>query len=184
MNAGLSQNCHILVFCSARELTASAAVLGAQALDVVEGLTVRMQRVHVEMLESFRSAVLSEVASSFASLQVAERGTLGEQLPANTTGYLDNSPSLEALNESRSALGVFPPVVVDDRPDNDVQAGGKSGSADDARILEAWYDESMTLGIGLGSMLLAVRSRALLMTTHFASLTTVRFQRSSWRSSC
>ena len=54
-------------FCSARERTARAALLGGHALDVVEGLTVRMQRVHVEMLKSFRSAVVSEVASSLAS---------------------------------------------------------------------------------------------------------------------
>ena len=39
-------------FCSARELTARAALWGGHALDVVEGLTVRMQRVRVDMLES------------------------------------------------------------------------------------------------------------------------------------
>ena len=32
-------------------------------------------------------------------------------------------------------------MVVDDRPDNDEQAGGKSGSPDDGRILGTWYDE-------------------------------------------
>ena len=51
-------------FCSARELTARVAPLGGNVLDVVDGLTVRMQCVHVEMLETFRSAVISEVASS------------------------------------------------------------------------------------------------------------------------
>ena len=51
-------------------------------------LTIRMQLVHVEMIESFRSAVISEVASSLASLQVTEEGGLGERPPANTTGSL------------------------------------------------------------------------------------------------
>ena len=37
-------------FCSARELMARAALWGGHALDVVEGLTVRMQRVRVERL--------------------------------------------------------------------------------------------------------------------------------------
>ena len=45
-------------FCSARDLTTWAALLGGRALDVVEGLAVRMPCVHVEMLESFRSAVI------------------------------------------------------------------------------------------------------------------------------
>ena len=57
----------------------------------------RMQRVHVEMLESFRSAVISEVASSLASLQVAEEGGFGERLPANTTGSLEKSASRPCL---------------------------------------------------------------------------------------
>ena len=65
-------------FCSARDLTAGAAQLGGHALDVVEGLTVWTQRVHVEMFGSFHSA---EVTSSLASLQVAEGG-FGERLPA------------------------------------------------------------------------------------------------------
>ena len=39
-------------FCSARELSTRVALLRGHALDVVEGLTVRMQRVHVEMLKS------------------------------------------------------------------------------------------------------------------------------------
>ena len=38
-------------FCSARGLTARAGLLGEHALDVVEGLSVQMQRVQVEMLE-------------------------------------------------------------------------------------------------------------------------------------
>ena len=85
-------------------------MLGGHPLDVVEGL-VRTQRVHGARLESFRSAVISEVASSLASLQVAEECGLGERLLTNTTGSLDDSgsrPSDEPLNTSRSALGVSP----------------------------------------------------------------------------
>ena len=69
----------------AHGVTACAAMFGGHALDVVEGLTVR--RVHVEMLESFRSAVISEDASFLASLQATKEGGLGERLPANTTGF-------------------------------------------------------------------------------------------------
>ena len=47
-------------------------------------------------------------------------------------------PSPEALKRSRSALGLAPPVVVDDGPDADEQAAGKTVCPDDARILEAW----------------------------------------------
>ena len=57
-----------------------AAMLGGHSLHVVEGLTVRLQRVHVEVLESFRSAVISSVVSSSVSLQVAEEGGFGERL--------------------------------------------------------------------------------------------------------
>ena len=131
-------------FCSARDLTACAAMLGGHALDVVEGLTVRLQRVHVEMIESVRSAFISEVASSSASLHVAEDGGLGELLPANSTVSLDKSasrPSLEALKRPRTALGLSPPVVVDDGPGADEQAVGKTSYPNDARILEAWSDE-------------------------------------------
>ena len=109
-----------------------------------KGLTVRMQRVSVEMPESFRSVVRSEVASSLASLQVTEEGGLGGRLPSNTTGSLEKTvcrPSPEALNRSRSALGLSPPVVVDDGLDADEQAVSKTGFPDDARILEAWCDE-------------------------------------------
>ena len=116
-------------FCSARELTARAALLGEHALDVFEGLTVRMQRVHVEVLESVRSAVNSEVASSFASFQVTEEGGLGERPPANATGSLKQTvlrPPLEALYRSRSALGLSPPVVVDVGLDPDKQVAGKA----------------------------------------------------------
>ena len=87
--------------CSAREFSTRAALLGEQALDVVNGLTVRMQLVHVEMLESLRSAVISEVASSLASLQVTEEGRLGGCLPAHTTGPLEKTVS----------RGPFPPFV-------------------------------------------------------------------------
>ena len=59
-------------FCSARNLTACSAMFGGHALDVVEGLTVRLQCAHVEMLQSFRSAVISEVASSLVSLAGCE----------------------------------------------------------------------------------------------------------------
>ena len=68
-------------------------MLGGHVLDVVEGLTVWMPCVHVEMLESLRPAVISEVASSLADLQVAEEGGFGERLPAHTTDYLDESAS-------------------------------------------------------------------------------------------
>ena len=36
-------------------------------------------------------------------------------------------PFPEALNRSRSFLGLYPPVVVDDGPDADEQAVGKTG---------------------------------------------------------
>ena len=58
----------------ANSFSTRAALLGEQALEVVEGLTVRMQLVHEVMLESFLFAVISEVASSQASLQVTEEG--------------------------------------------------------------------------------------------------------------
>ena len=109
-------------------------MLGGHALDVVEGLTARMQRVDVEMIESLRSAVVSEVASSLASLQVAEEGGFGERLPANTTSSLGMSasrPYPEALNRCRYAHGCSP-VVMDDGPDADEQAVSKTGCADDA----------------------------------------------------
>ena len=114
---------------------------GGHALDVVDGLTVRLQSVHVKMLESFRSAVISEVASSSASLQVTEVGGFGERFLANTTIPLEkfaSRPSPEALNRSLSALGLSPPVVVDGGPGADEQAFGKTGCTDDARIHEAW----------------------------------------------
>ena len=101
------------------------------ALDVVEGLTVRLQRVHVEMLESFRSAVISQV-DAFVN-QFAGCGgwrVWRAPSPAKTAVSLDKTasrPSLEALNRSRSALGLSPPVVVDDGPDADEQAVGKTG---------------------------------------------------------
>ena len=66
----------------------------------------RMQRVHVKILESFRSAVILE----FAILQAAEEGGFSERL-ASTTGSLHVSasrPSPEALNRSRSAVGLSP----------------------------------------------------------------------------
>ena len=111
-------------------------MLGGHVLDVLEGLTEQLQRVHVEMFESFRSAVISEVASSSASLQVAEDGGFGERLPANTTVSLDKSAP-EALNRSCSALRLSPPVVVDGGPDADEQAVCKIGCPDDASNLEA-----------------------------------------------
>ena len=77
--------------CSARGLTASAATLGEHALDVFEGLTAWLHQFHVEVLEIFLCAFISEVASSLASLQVAEDGGFGERFPANTTVSLDKS---------------------------------------------------------------------------------------------
>ena len=65
--------------CSVRWLSARATFVGGHALDVVEGLTVRTQRV----LKRFRSAIIAEVASSLASLQVTEEG--GFRPPANIT---------------------------------------------------------------------------------------------------
>ena len=63
---------------------------------------------------------------------------MGERLPANTSGSLDMSDSrfLADLNKSRSAL------VVDDGPDADEQAVGKTGCPDEARICEARCDEN------------------------------------------
>ena len=118
------------MLCSARELSAQAALLGRHALDVVEGLTVRLQRRdHVEMPESFRSAIISQVASLLASLQVTEEGGLGERPPSNTTGSLEKTASRsrhEVLDRSRSALGLFPPVVAGDGLDADEQAVGNT----------------------------------------------------------
>ena len=48
--AGLSHP----VFCSTDDLTTRTAQLDGHTLDVVEDLTVRAQRVHVEMFKSFR----------------------------------------------------------------------------------------------------------------------------------
>ena len=146
----------------------------------------RPQRVHVEMLESFRYAVISEVASSLASLQVAEDGGFAERLLANTAVPLDKSasrPSLEALNRSRSALGLYPPVVVVDGPIADKQAVGKTSWPEDAPSLKHGMT-NMTSGTGHGSKWLVVRSRALLMTIQFANLTSAKFRRSNWVSSC
>ena len=50
-------------------------------------------------------------------------------------------PPPEALDRSRSAIGLSPPVAVDDGLDADERVVGKTGCTDDARILEAWYDE-------------------------------------------
>ena len=87
----------------------------------------------------------SEVASSLAILQVAEEGGFGERFPAS------------------SSLGSSPLVVVDDGPDADEQAVGKTSCPDDAHILEAWYDEH-GLRNRSWSRWLVVRSRAFLMT--------------------
>ena len=98
-----------------------------------------MQRVHVEMLESFRSAVISEVASSLASLQVAEEGGLGERLPANTTGSLEKTVSRPPL---KLWTGPVPPlvcllcVVVDDGLDADEQVASETDCPDDAASLK------------------------------------------------
>ena len=106
VNAWLSQNCHIPPPVFAPELTTLAAPSGWQ-----------VQRVHVEVLESFRSASIAEVASSLARLQVTEEGGFGDRLPANSTRSLEETafrPPLKALDRSRSALGLTPPVVVGD----------------------------------------------------------------------
>ena len=47
----------------------------------------------------------------------------------------------EALDRSRSALGLSPPVVVDDGLDADEQVASKTDCTNDARILEAWHYE-------------------------------------------
>ena len=80
---------------------------------VPSGGRVRLQRDHVEMLLIFQSAIISEVAASLASLQLT----------------------------SRSVLGLSPPGVLCDDLDTDEQAAGKTECPDDARILEASYDE-------------------------------------------
>ena len=60
-----------LTVCSARDLTARDLDVGAEhALDVVEGLTVRMPRVHVEMLEFF--SLCRHFRSCFFVSQFAE----------------------------------------------------------------------------------------------------------------
>ena len=117
-------------FCSARELTARAELLGGRALDVIEGVTVRMERVHLEMLESFRSAGISEVACSLAILQSAEEGGFGELLPRPLVLWIRLPLALlEALNRSRSALGWSPPAIVNDGPD--AYEVGKTGCPND-----------------------------------------------------
>ena len=143
MNVGLSLNCHIPPSVLLANARFEPRFWAGHALDVVEGLTVRMQRVHVEKLKSFRSSVISQVASSLASLQVMEEGGLGERLPDNTTGTLEKTvscPPLEALNRSRSALGLSPPVVVDDGLDAHEQVAGRADCLDNARIFETWYE--------------------------------------------
>ena len=50
-------------FCSPRELSVHVTLLGEQALDVIEGFTVRVLRFLVEMLDGFCSASTSALAS-------------------------------------------------------------------------------------------------------------------------
>ena len=73
---------------------------------MVKDLTVQTQRVHLVVLEYFRSGVISE-----------------------------------ALDRSRSALGLSPHVVVADGLDGHAHVVGETDCLDGARILEAWYDE-------------------------------------------
>ena len=73
---------------------------------MVKDLTVQTQRVHLVVLEYFRSGVISE-----------------------------------ALDRSRSALGLSPHVVVADGLDGDAHVVGETDCPIGARILEAWYDE-------------------------------------------
>ena len=57
--------------CSARELTTRATPTGWHALVVFKGLIVRTQRVHLVMLESSRSAVISEAWTRPVPLMVS-----------------------------------------------------------------------------------------------------------------
>ena len=75
---------------------------------MVESLTVRMQRVNVEMLGSSRSVIISDVASSQASLQVAEERGLGERQPAYTAGSLER---LRLVYLMKFWKGPFPLLV-------------------------------------------------------------------------
>ena len=60
----------------------SGRALGQACSGCVEVLISRMQRVRVEMIEScFCSAVVPEIASFSARLQVTEEGWLGERIP-------------------------------------------------------------------------------------------------------
>ena len=69
-------------------------------------------------------------------------GRLGERLPANTTLEKTVSrPPSAVLDRSRSALGLSPSVVVDDRLDANEQVVGKTDCPDDAHNLEVRYDE-------------------------------------------
>ena len=88
--------------CSARQVSARATLLGGHALVVVEGLTVQMQRVHVELLESFRSAVISDALDRFRSalgltpLVVVADGLDDDERVAGRTDCPDAARILEA----------------------------------------------------------------------------------------
>ena len=99
--------------CSARELTTLPAPSGWHAFVLVKGFTVQVQRVHLVMLEIFRSAVISE-----------------------------------ALDRSRSTLGLSPLVVVVGGLDDDERVAGKTDCPDGARILEVTRSEEQVMGAG------------------------------------
>ena len=60
-------------FSTFRELTSQAVSSGGDARDVIQDLTVRLQRVCVEYLQQYRAAVIAQVPISLSSLHVALR---------------------------------------------------------------------------------------------------------------
>ena len=60
-------------FSTVRELTSQAVSSGGDAREVIQDLTVRLQRVCVEYLQQYRAAVIAQVPISLSSLHVALR---------------------------------------------------------------------------------------------------------------
>ena len=61
-----------LDFSTVRGLSSQAVSSACDALDVVERPTVRLQRVYVENIKQYRTAVIAVAPNSLASLHVAE----------------------------------------------------------------------------------------------------------------
>ena len=62
-----------LAFSTVRELASQAVSSGGDARDVIQDLTVRLQRVCVEYLQQYRAAVIAQVPISLSRLHVALR---------------------------------------------------------------------------------------------------------------